>query len=443
LVPAANRRSLAEVVEAMAREILVFGQYKVRLFQRRDQPSNYWFMRVQVEGRPYKRSLKTCVLELAREAASQEMIEILAKLKAGQKVFPTSLKQARDEYLVDQQKRVTRDKRSKFTIRKITQRVDRAMEFLKDNEKLPSAAIDSIEGKFWQQYIDWRLKPMPDIRRDGINDELVTIRAWFEWCQGKGWCSQSNIPQWELELEKQQATRDKIPAEQITEARRLMAHWYRGIPDSFLKLKRTMVYAVFNTMLFGAFRTGEILQVQYKELKISEKEIVVTVRDTTSKVRKTRQVPLVGDASIWLFDWINLRTDWQPDDLVFSTLLTPPDKTADNWQQKVIANIRQVFYREFGQLRKDVLIPAGLGEVEAYHARHYCITNWLLAGHSIHLVAKVAGTSVAQIEKTYSGIIEIVIGREFARKTLVHKADGSFEVLTDQPPEYTRKVPKK
>lgn len=400
----------------MAREVLVFGQHKVRLFQRADQPSCYWFMRVQLEGRTFKRSLKTAHLESAREAATQVMIETLAKIKAGLKVFSVTFTEARRAYLLDQEKRVSRDKRSKFTVKKVVQRIERAIEFLKDDDKAVTASIDSLPGAFWQGYIDWRLKPMPDIRRDGINDELVTIRAWFEWCQSQGWCSASNIPQWELELEKQQAMRDKIPANDFKRAKQLILEWVWAAEEgSFTRQKREVVFTAFATIAGGAFRTGEILQVQRKDLQVSDSEIIVTVRHNTSKVRKTRQVPLLHDAALFLQSYLKQYPDMAPDALVFSLR---------NRKYPL-----QMFYEECGELRKEVLIPAGLGHVEAYHGRHFAITNWLLAGQSIHLVAKLAGTSVSQIEKTYSGVIEVAIGREFAKQRLDHKPDGSFEVV--------------
>lgn len=401
----------------MAREILVFGQFKVRLFQRNDQPSNYWFMRTQIEGKPYKRSLKTAHLQTARDNASQEMIEVLAKMKAGLKVFSKSLKDAKDAYLLDQEERVIRDKRSKFTVKKIRHRIDRAFAFLKDKDMAPTTPIDTIPGAFWQGYIDWRLKPMPDIRRDGIHDELTSIRAWIEWVQGKGWCSASNIPKWELELEKQQATRTKIAPADFNRARQLMYDWTCAAADknSLAQEKREMLFTVFMTISCGAFRTGEILQVRRKDIQVSDNEIIVTVQDGTSKVRKTRQVPLLHEGTVCLQSYLEARPKMKPDALVFSL--------------RDAKNPSKMFYREFSALRKEVLIPAGLGHLDAYHGRHHCITTWLLAGHSIHLVAKLAGTSVSQIERTYSGVIELAIGREFAKHRLDYKEDGSFEVV--------------
>lgn len=414
----------------MTRHILVFGQYKVRLFQRNDQENANWRMQVQIEGKPWKPSLGTAHLETAKQVATDKMIDVLAKIKSGQKVHSTSIKDARDAYLVDQRESEVRDNRSKFTVKKVGQRVDRAVQFLKDKGTPFTASVDSVNGKFWQQYVNWRLAPMPNIRRDGIVDELVTIRAWFEWCQAKGWCSASNLPQWELKKEKEQAKRKKIPADQIKKARGLLVQWVNATEPGFERRKRKMVNAIFQTMLNGAFRTGEIRQVQYKDVNVIDSEIVVTIQSETSKVRKTREIVLVGDEGIWLRDWLAHRSDWAADDLVFDTRFKPVDKTRPNWRQKLIANIKQTFERAYTDFRTDFLTPAGLSDIEPYHARHYCITKWILQREEIHWIAKYSGTSVAQIEKTYSGVLAVLMGREFAKKRVVHKDDGSFEVVT-------------
>jgi site-specific recombinase XerD len=395
--------------------ILVFGNYKVRLFQRADQPSNYWFMRVRVENRPYRRTLKTCVLELARERATQEMIDILAKQKAGQKIFATTVKQFRDAYHLDQQSKATRREKSALTIKNNTIRIDKGLEFLKD-EGIPSTrALDTIEGKFWQKYIDWRLKQNPDLRRDTLDGELVTIRSAFEWAKKKTWCTDWNIPQWELEVETQQATRDKIAPKDFMHAKQLIRQWVSSAKPGVKTLRRELVRTVFETISYAGFRTGELLKLRYKDIDFSPKEIIITVQDETTKVRKTRQVALLHSAARPLIHWLELRGDnLKPDDLVF---LISKGKEAS-----------RLFYKQFAACRKAVLAPAGLADLECYHARHYCITNWLLAGNSIHLVAKLAGTSVAQIEKTYSGVIEIAIAREFAKRKLIHKSNGSYEI---------------
>src|SRR5262249_23677257 len=147
---------------------------------------------------------------------------------------------------------------------------------------------------------------------------------------------------------------------------------------------------VFETITLGGFRTGEILQLKLKDVETQGEELIVTVQPETSKVRKTRQVPLLHSAAKYLGEWIQAHPNLTPDDYVFKT-------------DKRMKNPRKNFYKQFGLLRKEVLIPAGLGDLEAYHGRHHRITTWLYMGHSVHDIHKLTGTSIAEIEKTYSG----------------------------------------
>jgi site-specific recombinase XerD len=394
--------------------VLVFGKHKIRLFQRDDQPSNYWFMRVHIEGKQFRRSLQTCVLEMAKEAATQHMIDILAKKKAGQRVFPTTIKQFRDAFLLDLQSQTAR-KRSLLTIKNTTHRIDRGVQFLKEDQKIESsAAVDSVDGQKWQGYISWRLKQNPELRRDTIYGELVSIKGAYDWARKKEWCAEWNLPAWELETENQQAMRDKMPAADFQRARKLIGEWVASAQDGMPRMRRSMVRVVFETIAAGGFRTGEMLKLRRKDVQVGDNEIIVTVQEETSKVRKFRQVPLLHSSAAHLRGWLEMRKDLQPDALVFALR-----KSKD---------ASRMFYDQFTELRKDVLESQGLGDLDAYHGRHARITELLLTGHSIHLVAKLAGTSVAQIEKTYSGVIEVAIGREFAKHKLTYNEDGSFEV---------------
>lgn len=373
---------------------MVFGEHVVRLFQRDDQPSNYWFMRVTVESKQYRRSLKTCVLGEAKKVVSAHMVKILAKQMVGQRVFSTSLKDWREGYLIDVGRTVDRGERSKLTLNNISQRMDYAFAFLRSKGVLGSSAVDSVEGGLWQDYIDYRLEHKKTMRRDVINSELVTIKAAFEWARKQGWCSDRNVPKWELVLEKQQAMRDKLTNKQFRHVITLLKQYQ----DDFL-------LTVVMTMSEGGFRTGEVLKLRRRDVEIGKNELVVTVQETTSKVRKSRQVPIRGS---WLKAWIEAR-ELKPDDPVF-----PTSKT---------------FYRTFKKFREKKLVPNGLGHADCYHARHAWITERLEAGESIHLVARLAGTSTIQIERTYSGVVNLIIGREFAKKKIWVNDDGSTEVL--------------
>ena len=94
---------------------------------------------------------------------------------------------------------------------------------------------------------------------------------------------------------------------------------------------------------------------------------------------------------------------------------------------------RDVFYHAYGLLRAK-LREIQLDWFDAYHCRHFWITNRLLAEEPIHIVARAAGTSTAEIEKTYSHVLTEMATRRFSRKRVVYGPDGSFEVFETKAP---------
>jgi hypothetical protein len=65
--------------------------------------------------------------------------------------------------------------------------------------------------------------------------------------------------------------------------------------------------------------------------------------------------------------------------------------------------------------------------IDLYHCRHWYITERLLAGESIHLVAKAVGTSVSEIEKTYSNVLTEQITEKFSETIVEFDDDGHFK----------------
>jgi hypothetical protein len=86
-----------------------------------------------------------------------------------------------------------------------------------------------------------------------------------------------------------------------------------------------------------------------------------------------------------------------------------------------------VFHHAYKSLRESPK-EFDLDWVDLYHCRHWYITERLLAGESIHLVAKAVGTSVAEIERTYSNVLTEQITEKFS-ETIVEFADhGHFKL---------------
>ena len=89
---------------------------------------------------------------------------------------------------------------------------------------------------------------------------------------------------------------------------------------------------------------------------------------------------------------------------------------------------RDVFYHLYKSLRVR-LKEIDLDWFDLYHLRHWWITTRLLAEESISLVALAAGTSVKEIEATYSHVTTELLTKRLNEKKLAWKRDGSYEVV--------------
>ena len=92
------------------------------------------------------------------------------------------------------------------------------------------------------------------------------------------------------------------------------------------------------------------------------------------------------------------------------------------------SSARNTFYHQYVQLR-EYLKPEGLDWYDLYHCRHWWVTNRLLAGEDIYQIAQAAGTSVKEIESTYSHVLTAETTRKFNKTRVLHNADGSHQVI--------------
>jgi hypothetical protein len=150
------------------------------------------------------------------------------------------------------------------------------------------------------------------------------------------------------------------------------------------------------TSLMG-MRSGEIFGLVDRDIERRGKdECLVTIRAETSKVRKGRQIAVANEMLVlWLTKFQRHR---DPDDYVYSSYNDGG------------SSIRDVFYHAYGSLRVR-LREIDLDWFDLYHCRHWYITNRLLAEEAIYSVVQATGTSLKEIEDTYSHVRTELKGR--------------------------------
>jgi hypothetical protein len=66
---------------------------------------------------------------------------------------------------------------------------------------------------------------------------------------------------------------------------------------------------------------------------------------------------------------------------------------------------------------------------DLYHCRHVWVTHRIHAGEQLYKIAQAAGTSTKEIESTYSHVLTEVTTKEFNKKKVVARSDGTHEII--------------
>jgi integrase len=372
---------------------LRFGQHRVNL---RQSPSGNWHFECFIEGKQYRESLHTASLEAAREAATNLMVELLAKVKAGLRVHSVTLEELRVAFSRHLDKKIAIGKKE-ASINNTILHLRHGFGFLHSKEISPNTSVDALKGSLWQEYITWRMERHSSITKDVLLAELTHIRSMFKFAKEQGWCSDHSIPKWELQMEIEPARRRRITPAEFQRAFAVVR-----------SLKNNLVITVLQVMLVTGARTGEILQLRYRDITIAKnnREVTLNIRKETSKTRKGRELVLVQSQTVFLTGWVMPIDEKNPDDLVFSS---------------------KDFYLQWKLLRRK--LPEHMRWFEPYYCRHEFITQMLLKGENIHNIAKYTGTSTQNIEKTYSQVLTGMLGRGFAKSKMVYDDAGGYEVV--------------
>jgi hypothetical protein len=199
-----------------ATEPLVFGAYKGTLYRRADLLKSSWFFRIYLkdEGRHFRKSLKTDDVRLARELATKEIIQILAKVESGQRILAVSVADLKRRFSLHQQAQVDQGQLSKNTLDNHGTRLNHGISFLQHCGKNLQTRVSSLDGELWNGYLEWRFADARSrgktIRRDVVRDELLTIRKMFIYANKEKLCTQRVIPKWSFHVEKEGPKRRRM-----------------------------------------------------------------------------------------------------------------------------------------------------------------------------------------------------------------------------------------
>jgi integrase len=416
-------------------EQITFGPYKGTLYRRVDVKNSSWFLSfyLRAEERHLRKSLRTDDVREARERAVKELIQILAKIETGQRILAVSLADLRKRYGLYEEGLVTQGQISKNTLDNHSTRINHGLRFLAAVGKPVQTRISSLDGNIWNSYLEWRFADASSrgktIRRDVVRDELLTIRKMFLYAQDQKLCLEKTVPRWTFTVEKEGPKRRRMTQRNYLDFLKCIHEWINEQKNPREKYNRLLLRHFVLIVANSGMRSGELFGLKNKDVVIRKEanECLITIRAETSKVRTSRQISFHGSyggsvrrgtETNYLIRWIEeYQTHREPNDYVFS----PMDKETRK-------DARDVYYHQYKVLRKR-LAKIGLDWFDTYHCRHWWITNRLLAGEPIHLVAKAAGTSVAEIESTYSHVLTEMATQAFNKRLVQYDEEGGFVVL--------------
>jgi len=417
------------------KQYIPFGlSHRVSLYRRGDLKSPSWFMRMYIreEHRYFRKSLRTADREEAAERAVTEMLEILAKVRNGERILTVSLKDLLRRYALHQEEQIRQRALAPKTLLLHRHRLKLGREFLLS--KFPAGLntrISAIDGKVFDDYLSWRFdnaaKKGTTLRRDVVRDELLSIRKMFHFARRQKLCSEKSIPTWTFAVDgKDRPRRRRMTPANYLEVLGCFGHWLGAVAaDESLSgtsklYQRYLVFYVTLLIADTGMRSGEVFELRNSDVEVREDECVISIRPETSKVRRGRRITHKAYKSddYNLKDWLNrFQRHRKPNHYLFASY---NDGTRP---------ARDYYYKGYNSFRSE-LKKAGLEWFDTYHCRHFWITKRLLAGEPIHIIAKAAGTSVAEIEGTYSHVLTEMATRDFANREIIHQRDGSVRVVS-------------
>jgi integrase len=438
---AGNRAQPRKAGSYSDRIVQRLGDRRITLYRRTDIDDSSWFFCVYLreEKRQYRISLKTTDRQQAKRKAEDVLIELLGRIRGGEKILSPSLGDVLRDYRKEQERLVAEGQIAKNTVRLQAYRINLGVEFLATLYSAgQSTKITVIDGEVFNGYLAWRRAkraskgPDMTIRLDVVRDELLCIRKVFHYAHDQKLCSERSIPTWNFKVEKEGPKRRRVTKDHYTAFLNCIKKW-KGTADSPKeKYHREMLFHFILVVSNTGLRTGELLGLKNRDVEIREQanECVITVRPETSKVRRGRHItvnqsfgghPTRTKGINYLIRWLEkFQIHKDRNDYVFS----PHDDGGKL--------ARDVYYHSYKKLRVD-LKEIELDWFDTYHCRHFWITNRLYAGEPIHLVARAAGTSTDEIEKTYSHVLSELTTRQFGRNRVVYGRDGSYGVVSGNP----------
>jgi integrase len=318
-------------------------------------------------------------------------------VKSGQKIFSIPISELREKYLVHVDELTRAGQISKGRQTNIKTYTRRCEEFLGKSTK-----IANVDRKKFQEYRAFRQKQLKTITMTVVRNESITIKQMYKWAANEGLIAPNYLPDFGLiRVPKQESVRDGYTVKEYKQLTAIASKWYSKVGKNdpnknekifYRKSIRDFVLLMSN---YG-FRTSELLQVQYKHIEHKRNGIChIFIPAENTKVRKAR---LTGAKKSEL---IRRKIE-------YSNFTDPEDYLFSKFSKREMMT-RTLLYDYFADLVNEVKKHySDFDETKTlYSLRHFYITWHLMIGKmNVYDLAKIAGTSLKQIQDHYDHVIQ-------------------------------------
>jgi integrase len=352
---------------------------------------------VPLEGKMYRKSLRTKHLETALAKGKAEYIRLRGKIDSGKQVFSEDITTVASRYLAHREDDVKTGIITKQRLSTIKSHLKNMLAYLDGDMK-----VSEIHRATFKEYYNHRARQTDfKVNQETVRQECSTIGMLWKWIYGEGLTTISsdrlefqrfNRKNLQKDIRRDTFTDDEY--KKLYQAMRAYSsennckteeeHYNRQII-------RNYVLILANT----GMRTGELDQIRWDDLGdfkeiiyegIAASIVKIRVRFETSKVRKDREL-YCRESSY--FERLSEVSQYKSaSDLIFTAFKGNP----------ITARQKSQFWSDVIALSK---IKKTDRKLSYYSLRHYFVTQRWKSGVQLRDIANSCGTSVSQIEKTY------------------------------------------
>lgn len=426
---------------------LVYEDQSAFIFRRGSTKSRTFYIRIydSKSRRPYVKSLGVTDRVAALSKARLIYQEIKGKVERGERLQALTNQQLVDMYVSQIEKTVTDIPRQGITPKTFTHKkyfLGMWLEFISSlgHERTP---IDQIRPERTRGFGQWVLnRPRKDGRSEArspevINDAITEIKRMFQQCAVRDrFLSRDQVPEMD-KLKVQPDSRYKRDILETSEYEFLMKwcwnHWCRLKDIRFdEKQKRLSFFYTLGIFYNTGLRPKELLGLRVNEISACQSDdpallkthLRIFIRRENSKTGRSRVVvaPVKNRVERIKAAYEAMGCPHEPTDFL---CFNPRSKDRHAYSRGMVGyRLNEVLE---GSGLKEELASVGKA-ITLYSSRHAFIT-WRLrfGGVPIHLLAKVAGTSVSKIENTY-GHIDVEKQAAVITKNMGYFKAGGFDL---------------